>query len=206
MSKEYFDKIANEWDNIRKGYFTQIIRENAFSFAGVKPGKLAADIGAGTGFITEGLVNLGLRVIAVDQSEPMLEIIKQKLGNGTRIDYRIGMAEKLPIDDSTVDYAFANMSLHHVQDPLDALHEVIRILKPDGKLVVTDLDKHNFEFLKHEHHDVWLGFNRHDVIKWYQKVGFNVIFIDDAEEDCCAQSSCGCHQAKIGIFLALGIK
>lgn len=206
MSKEFFDKIANEWDSIRRGYFTEAIRDNAFAFAGVKPGCLAADIGAGTGFITEGLVKLGLKVIAVDQSEPMLDIIKNKISNRAKVDCRPGMAEKLPIDDALIDYVFANMSLHHVIEPQNAINEMIRVLKPDGKVVITDLDEHNFEFLKDEHHDVWMGFSRQDIIRWYQQAGFNVIFIDDAEEKCCAQSSCGCHNARIGIFVALGIK
>ena len=206
MSKEYFDNIANEWDNIRKGYFTETVRENAYAIAGVKPDKLAADIGAGTGFMTEGLIKLGLQVIAVDQSEPMLKIIKNKMGETKNIDYRIGVAEKLPIADAIVDYAFANMSLHHVQVPLTAINEMIRILKPDGKLVITDLDEHKHEFLKFEHHDVWMGFNRLDIIEWFKQAGFNVIFVDDIQEQCCAQSKCGCHQANIGIFLALGVK
>lgn len=206
MSKDFFDRIASDWDDLRKGYFTNVVRENAFAIAGIKPGKTAADIGAGTGFMSEGLTKYGLNVIAVDQSEPMLEVIRKKIGDSHAISYRLGNAEKLPIEDASVDYVFANMTLHHVKFPLNAIREMKRILKPDGKLIITDLDTHYYKFLQEEHHDVWMGFNRQDIIKWYQQAGFNLIFVDDVEEFCCAKSKCGCYQAKIGIFLALGIK
>ena len=52
-SKNYFDDVAPRWDAMRRGFFSESIREKAFSLAGVQPGELAADIGAGSGFITE---------------------------------------------------------------------------------------------------------------------------------------------------------
>lgn len=50
---------------MRETFFSEAVREKSISIAGVQPGKLAADIGAGTDFITEGLIQKGLRVIAV---------------------------------------------------------------------------------------------------------------------------------------------
>jgi len=80
-SKNYFDDIALRWDEMRRGFFSEAIREKAFSLAGVQPGELAADIGAGSGFITEGLIQRGVRVIAVDQSEAMLDVMKKKFAD-----------------------------------------------------------------------------------------------------------------------------
>jgi 16S rRNA A1518/A1519 N6-dimethyltransferase RsmA/KsgA/DIM1 with predicted DNA glycosylase/AP lyase activity len=57
---------------MRRGFFSEAVRERAFDAADVIAGRLAADIGAGAGFVTEGLLNRGLRVIAVDRSEAML--------------------------------------------------------------------------------------------------------------------------------------
>ena len=63
-SKQYFEQVANQWDQMRQSFFPDDVREVAFAVANIQAGKLAADIGAGTGFITEGLVQRGLRVIA----------------------------------------------------------------------------------------------------------------------------------------------
>lgn len=72
-SKIYFKEVANLWDTMRTGFFSEAVREKAYDMAAVKEGQLAADIGAGTGFVTDGLLQMGLKVIAVDQSEEMLE-------------------------------------------------------------------------------------------------------------------------------------
>jgi ubiquinone/menaquinone biosynthesis C-methylase UbiE len=167
-SKKYFDKVAHQWDEMRKGFFSEAVREKAFSVAGVESGKIAADIGAGTGFVTEGLIRKGLQVIAVDQSDVMLKEMRKRFFDVEGIEYIEGESEKLPIPDESVDYVFANMYLHHVDSPLNAMKEMRRILKPGGKLVITDMDKHTFEFLKREHHDRWMGFEREDVRRWLE--------------------------------------
>jgi 16S rRNA A1518/A1519 N6-dimethyltransferase RsmA/KsgA/DIM1 with predicted DNA glycosylase/AP lyase activity len=62
---------------MRKSLFSEAVRDRALSIAGVEKGRIAANIGAGTGFITEGLVRKGLQVIAVDRSEAMLAEIEE---------------------------------------------------------------------------------------------------------------------------------
>lgn len=205
-SKKYFKEVANQWDTMRQGFFSEAVREKAYSIAEVEEGQLAADIGAGTGFVTEGLVQKGVKVIAVDQSEEMLNQMKLKFKGFEGIDYRKGEAESLPIDNAIVEYAMANMYLHHVEDPLAAIKEMVRILKPGGKLVITDLDEHNHKFLKLEQHDRWMGFKREDVESWLLAAGLKNVAIDCAGGNCCATSSCGCDNASISIFIAYGEK
>ena len=163
-SKNYFDRVAQDWDEMRENFFSDEVRMEALSTAAIQKGKIAADIGAGTGFISEGLIQAGLQVIAVDQSEAILKEMKRKFADIGTIDYRVGQAQNLPIPDATVDYAFANMCLHHVESPPEAIEEMVRILKPAGKLVITDLDEHEFDFLREEHHDRWMGFKRADIL------------------------------------------
>ena len=205
-SKNYFDRVAQDWDEMRENFFSDEVREEALSTAAVQKGKIAADIGAGTGFISEGLIRAGLQVIAVDQSEAILKEMKRKFADIETIDYRVGQAQKLPISDGTVDYAFANMCLHHVESPSEAIAEMVRILKPAGKLVITDLDEHEFDFLREEHHDRWMGFKRSDIEKWFQSAGLRDIYIDSIGACCETQSSCGGAFASIGIFIASGEK
>ena len=203
-SKNYFDRVAQDWDEMRENFFPDEVRTKALSTAAVQKGKVAADIGAGTGFISEGLIQKGLQVIAVDQSEAILKEMKRKFAGIETIDYRVGQAQNLPIPDATVDYAFANMYLHHVESPSEAIAEMVRILKPGGKLVITDLDEHEFDFLREEHHDRWMGFKRSDIVEWFQSAGLRDIYIDSIGACCEAQSSCGSEFASIGIFIASG--
>lgn len=205
-SKEYFKEVAGQWDTMRKSFFSEDIREKAYSVAEVKSGRTAADIGAGTGFVTEGLLNRGLKVIAIDNSVEMLEQMKKKFASGSNVDCRLGESEKLPVEDGTVDYAMANMYLHHVENPLAAIREMTRIIKPGGKLVITDLDEHSHEFLRTEQHDRWMGFKREEIQKWFSEAGLKNITVDCAGGNCCASSDCGCNKASISVFVARGEK
>ncbi len=205
-SKLYFSKVARQWDNMRKSFFSDSVRERVYSVAGIKAGDVVADIGAGTGFLTEGLINKGVLVIAVDQSEKMLEMMKDKFSGYDFIDYRVGEGDMLPIDNESVDCAFANMYLHHVIIPENAIREIYRILKPGGKLIITDLDEHNFEFLRREQNDHWMGFRREDIKRWFDESGFRNTVIDCAGERCCSDSSSGNERAEISIFIAYGEK
>lgn len=203
-SKDYFDQVADQWDTMRTAFFSEAVREKACAAAGVRAGQLAADIGAGSGFITEGLLQRGVSVIAVDQSEVMLAEMRRKFA-GADLDLRLGQAESLPVADASVDAVFANMYLHHVERPVQAIGEMRRVLKPRGRLVITDLDEHNFEFLRTEQYDRWLGFKRLDVSAWFMQAGLVSVTVDSVGESCCADSSCGSQTATVSIFLACGV-
>jgi ubiquinone/menaquinone biosynthesis C-methylase UbiE len=204
-SQPYFDQVAPQWDVMRTGFFSTAVRERALAAAGVSAGQVAADIGAGSGFVTEALLDAGLKVIAVDQSPAMLDVMQHKFA-GRALICRLGDAAALPLDDASVDYVFANMFLHHVENPLAAIREMVRLIKPGGKLVITDLDSHPFEFLREEQHDRWLGFARSDVKIWFEQAGLSAVSVGDAESRCCADSPCGSQRADVTIFLGSGTR
>ena len=58
----------------------------------------------------------------------------------TNVAFRQTDGHILPLPDASVDAVFANMYLHHCPDPAAALREMARVLKPGGRLVVTDMD------------------------------------------------------------------
>lgn len=206
-SKSYFEKIASEWDNMQESFFSDSARNKAFEIACLKSGDSIADIGAGTGYITEGVINRDVSVIAVDQSPSMLKKMQEKFSKFNNIEYRVGDSENLPIGDLEIDYAFANMYLHHVDCPEKAIKEMSRILKKGGKLFITDLDEHTHEFLKTEQFDKCLGFDREDIKKWFESAGLKNVVVDCVGDKCCANSECKeTDRADVSIFIAYGEK
>lgn len=211
LSKDYFDSIADQWDGMQQSFFSEDVRNFAYALARIREGRLAADIGAGTGFMTHGLLQAGLKVAAVDQSPEMLELLKRKYADCDGLECLEGDSDALPLPEGSVDYVFANMFLHHVADPLTAIREMYRILKPGGRLVITDLDKHEFTELQTEQFDVWLGFERNDVLGWLKTAGFPAPSTHCVGSDCSTESACSCScgeekRISISIFAALGEK
>jgi ubiquinone/menaquinone biosynthesis C-methylase UbiE len=204
-SKHYFDEVAGQWDTMRSSFFSETVRDQALAAANVQPGDRAADIGAGSGFLTEALIAAGASVIAVDQSPAMLDVMRKKFG-GAPVEYRVGTSDALPLDDGSVQHALANMVLHHVEHPPEAIREMARTIRPGGTLVITDLDAHDFTFLVDEHHDRWMGFQREDVQRWFEAAGLENVRVSGVGTNCCADSLCGSQRADVSIFIATGTK
>ncbi|MBN8637328.1 MAG: class I SAM-dependent methyltransferase [Anaerolineae bacterium] len=205
-STVYFNQIADQWDTMRQSFFPDAVREAAITAASAQPGDRAADIGAGSGFITEVLLNAGLTVAAVDPSENMLAILRDKFGATDRLELHLGTAEPIPLPDESVSFTFANMCLHHVETPPNAIREMARILRPGGKLIITDLDPHTFRFLVEEQHDRWMGFDRAEIARWFVNAGLTEVTVTSVGSNCCADSECGTQRAAVNIFIAVGVK
>jgi ArsR family transcriptional regulator len=138
---------------------------------------VVADLGAGEGTFSQLLARRAKNVIAVDNSEKMVEYgaeLARKHGL-ENIDYRHGDMEALPIDDAIVDLAFFSQSLHHAPHPGKAVGEAYRILKPGGRIVVLDLVRHTHEEARELYADLWLGFTEVEVARFLKEAGFTQI-------------------------------
>lgn len=90
------------------------------------------EVGCGRGELAERLVRAGFVVVAVDQSERMVELTCAR-----GVDGRAGDVSELPFADEAFDVAIANFMLYHVPNLEDALAELARVLRPGGALVAA---------------------------------------------------------------------
>ncbi|HUR70275.1 MAG TPA: class I SAM-dependent methyltransferase [Candidatus Thermoplasmatota archaeon] len=201
MTQQYFDEVAPAWETMRRGFFPESLKVRAADAMPVRRGASYLDVGAGSGFIAREVLARGGDVLALDASLRMVDELTRQ-----GIDARVGQAERLQFADASFDGAFANMCLHHVERPAVAVREMARVVRPGGRVVITDLDSHAHEFLRAEHHDRWMGFERADVAAWLRDAGLVDASVVDARSDCCADSECGTEKAEISIFLASATK
>jgi ubiquinone/menaquinone biosynthesis C-methylase UbiE len=209
-STTYFEQVAEQWDTLRTGYFTEAVRESAIAKAYLRPEMVVADVGAGTGFMTAGLAPLVSRVYVLDGSAAMLAVARRNLAQFDNVEFHEADGQSLPLPDGSVDAVFANMYLHHCPDPLAAIREMVRVLRPGGRLVITDVDTHSYEWMRQEMADVWLGFDRAQIRAWFREAGLVNILVDCTGESCCAESKnpaitdASGREAKISVFVATG--
>jgi SAM-dependent methyltransferase len=108
-------------------------RDFAFEeIAAAKPRRVL-EVGGGEGELAERIVDeLGADLVAIDQSEAMVDIQRSK-----GIDARLGDVQALPFADGEFDAALAAWMLYHVPDLDRGLAELARVLRPDGVLVAV---------------------------------------------------------------------
>ncbi|ANW17087.1 class I SAM-dependent methyltransferase [Streptomyces clavuligerus] len=96
----------------------------------------ALDAACGTGRTTVALTARGYRAIGVDQSPEMLAHARRKAPDA---EFREGRLERLPVDDASVDLAISTLALTHLPDPGPGIAELARVVRPGGRVIVTDL-------------------------------------------------------------------
>ncbi len=171
-SRSFFDSVGAEWDALRKVLNDDALRARAIARL-IDPGLTVADLGTGTGILALELARLGLRVLAVDNSQRMLDATRQKLQREgiEGVELRRGELDRLPIADGEVDATLAHMVLHYVPSPADAIAEMARAVRPGGIVVVVDFLQHDLEWMRHELGVVWMGFATDELQGWLAGAG-----------------------------------
>jgi arsenite methyltransferase len=211
-SSKYFQQVSEQWDSIRAGYFSESVRQAAIRKAYLRPEMVVADVGAGTGFMSAGLAPLVQKVYLLDGSTEMLAVAQQNLKAYDNLVFQQADGLALPLPDQSLDAVFANMYLHHMPEPLKAIQEMVRLLRPGGRLVLSDMDTHPYEWMKKEMADIWQGFERDQIRLWFQEAGLVNVIVDCSGETCCAESQDITisdpeqREAKVSVFVAVGTR
>jgi len=204
-SKPYFEAVADQWDGIRASYFSDAVRDVVIRKAYLHPDMIVADIGAGTGYMSAGLTDKVAEVHVVDGSAAMLATAQKNLAKFNNITYHEADGMQLPFDDASLDAVVANMYLHHCPQPLAAIREMARVLRPGGRLLISDMDAHPHEWMRTEMSDIWLGFDRAQLHAWLTEAGLVNVLVGDTQQTCQSSSqTAGSEQTVVSIFYAAG--
>jgi ArsR family transcriptional regulator len=172
-SRDFFATSAGQWDRVRGELFGRAATVAPF-LGLVDPEWVIADLGCGTGLLAEQFAPRVARVLAVDESAPMLAAARRRLAGYENVEVRSGGLENLPIESGTVHLAFIPLVLHHLAEPAEAIAEAARILVPGGRLVSVDMAPHEHaeyrELMGHQ----WLGFDAETIDGWCRSAGLTV--------------------------------
>jgi ubiquinone/menaquinone biosynthesis C-methylase UbiE/biotin operon repressor len=170
--RRYFDELAGRFG--REYVPGRSWKGIAEALLKLLPPLVIADLGAGEGTISQLMAQRARKVIAIDNSEKMVEFGSELARrHGIRnLEYRLGDLEEVPIRSGTVDLAFLSQALHHAPHPERAVSEAWRILKPGGRIAILDLNRHHFEEARELYADLWLGFTELELKHQLRVAGF----------------------------------
>ena len=177
LARAYFSENAARWGEIRALHVPEALLEKEFvKVVGSKPVADFLDIGTGTGRILELMAGRVERGMGIDVSSEMLTVARTNLeaANLRNVHVRQGDMYNMPIDDQSVDLATLHLVLHYSDDPEHVIEEAVRVLRPNGRLVIVDFLTHNEEQLRAQHRHHRLGFDDAEIEGWLTRQGMKV--------------------------------
>ena len=172
-AQEFFERVATDWDTMRLAYYDERVIQRMAAVSGVDEGMTVADVGTGTGFVAAGVAPRVQRVIGIDNAPTMLGVARDNLRalGISNVDLVVGDISELPLEDDSVDAAFANMVMHHAEDPVTMLREMARVTRSGGTVAIVDEVEHSYQWMRDEHADIWLGFDQRQVERFFGVAG-----------------------------------
>jgi len=102
----------------------------------VRPGQRVLDVATGTGLVAHELADRGADVVGLDQSEAMLAVARERLGD--RVTFVRGEAERLPFADAEFDALTFTYLLRYVDDRAATMRELARVVRPRGRIGMVE--------------------------------------------------------------------
>ena len=142
----YDEAVVDELPDVAVESFAGVA--NPFSIAPIQPGERVVDIGSGAGFdsfIAAGLVGQAGHVVGVDMTQEMLDKSRSTAAalGVEHVEFREGLAEGLPVEDGWADVVITNGVINLCPDKQAAFDEVMRVLRPGGRLQMADIANGN---------------------------------------------------------------
>jgi demethylmenaquinone methyltransferase/2-methoxy-6-polyprenyl-1,4-benzoquinol methylase len=142
-----FDGVAKSYDranDLLSFGSARVWRKKVAKLVAAKKGQIILDLAAGTGSSSVAFMGEGIKVVAADFSNGMLEEGRQR---HPELEFVYADATKLPFKDKEFDTVTISFGLRNVQNTELALSEMLRVLKPGGKLVVCEFSQIPNRFL-----------------------------------------------------------
>jgi ubiquinone/menaquinone biosynthesis C-methylase UbiE len=132
-----YARAAKDYDKKWSFYVEATTRETMARVA-VRPTDRVLDVGCGTGELLSRLAAKypNVQLSGLDPVPEMLELARDKLSD--EVELRVGWANELPWPDKSFDLVVSCNMFHYITHPIDAVREMERVLRPGGRIVITD--------------------------------------------------------------------
>lgn len=141
-STGHFDKLADRYRELRASpSYVDPVTEAVVALGNLR-GCRILDVGCGPGSVLMQLTRaFEVEGVGIDASSKMIEVGRRE---APEIEFHVGRAEQLPFGDATFDAVLSRMVIHHLERPR-AFAEMRRVLRPNGRVVITTTDPDGFD-------------------------------------------------------------
>ena len=139
-ARTFYKYLSKVYDRINPFIWNEEMRDEAIAMLDIEPGDHVLDVGCGTGFATEALLERTENVHGLDQSAHQLQRAYAKFGKRGPVRFYRGDAERLPFADDAFDVVWSSGSIEYWPNPVDALEEFRRVTRPGGQVLVVGPD------------------------------------------------------------------
>jgi ubiquinone/menaquinone biosynthesis C-methylase UbiE len=180
-----FDERAKDWDSDPdKVERARAVAEAIRKAIPLSTEMNALEYGCGTGLLSFALQSDLGQITLADTSQGMLDVLSEKIDNADVTNMhpvRLDLASD-PLPAERYDLTYSLMTLHHLHDVNDMLVKFFDLLAPKGYLLVADLDKEDGSFHTDGTTDIHLGFDRDELRKTVENIGFENVNFSTAYE------------------------
>ncbi len=139
-ARTFYKYLSKVYDRINPFIWNEEMRDEAVAMLDIGPEDRVLDVGCGTGFATETLLEETERVHGLDQSGHQLRKAYAKFGKRGPVRFYRGDAERLPFAADAFDVVWSSGSIEYWPNPVDALEELRRVARPGGQVLVVGPD------------------------------------------------------------------
>jgi demethylmenaquinone methyltransferase/2-methoxy-6-polyprenyl-1,4-benzoquinol methylase len=171
-ARTFYRYLSTVYDEVNSFIWTEDQRDQALNLLDIGRDDRVLDVGCGTGFATEGLLEHVDTVHGLDQSDGQLQRAWNKFGRHGPVRFFRGDAERLPFKDDSFDVVWSSGSIEYWPNPVDALEEARRITKPGGKVLIVGPDYPNSSLFQKVADAIMLFYDAAEADRMFDAAGF----------------------------------
>lgn len=169
----FYKYLSQVYDRVNPFIWDEAMRDEALDWFDICSSDVILDVGCGTGFATEGILERTENVLALDQSLHQLSKAFEKFGRTGRVTFCRGDAERLPFADNTFDAYWSSGSIEYWPNPVDALTEARRVTKSGGVVLVVGPDSPNSRIFRRLADTIMLFYDEAEADQMFADAGFS---------------------------------
>ena len=171
-ARTFYRYLSKVYDRVNPFVWNERMRDEAVGMLDFAGDERVLDVGCGTGFATEALLETAGEVHGLDQSVHQLEQAWAKLGKHDPVRFSLGDAERLPYADDSFDVVWSSGSIEYWPNPVATLAELRRVGRPGGQVLVVGPDYPNSSVFQRVADAIMLFYDEDEADRMFAAAGF----------------------------------